>query len=259
MCESRFIPLHSAQIQDIAPSPYDQQVLATISLDKMLCVTSLRTQQKTLEKEMPNPCWSVAWIEPMILAVGGTNGRLFVVDGSPRVICETTLAVGPPIVSLCRIGDSMIIACSVRKSRVFDGRRREWIGDEYAGCRCFRVCGSTYAAIRDELMEIGRIEEGKLKCERIIKLERFRSAARCDIIKSGGGVYCGFPDDDGCDFEVRKVGEEIDRDLWGKYSRCFGKFGGGNAIVDMRMHYMLDFFVGCLSSDLLRIYALPVH
>jgi hypothetical protein len=58
----------------------DQQMIATVCLDKKVIVTSLRSRQPVLECVIPVALWSCMWMEHTTVAVDGDGGRFFIVD-----------------------------------------------------------------------------------------------------------------------------------------------------------------------------------
>lgn len=128
----KYISLHSAQIYDLAPSPFDKEAVATVSMDKKLIVTAMRSELPIMEASLPVPLWSCCWISPNTIAVGGTNGRFFIIDGRGKIQKEFELCKGPPILSIETFTDNIMIVSSPLKTSLFDLSKYEFINDPKA-------------------------------------------------------------------------------------------------------------------------------
>jgi WD40 repeat protein len=264
LAHSRFLRLHNAPIQDIAASPLDQQTFATVSLDKQVIVTSLRSGQSTFECMLPVALWSCAWIEHTTVAAGGDSGRFFVVDGRGQIVIDLSLGVPGPVLSTCRLNDYLVIAGAQQKSRLFNVRARKFSDSELPGARTIRGCadGSFIQIAKNGkyvTAELGRLEKNDgIKIDKTVLLVDHDLLARPGIAKVGAETYYGIPDTERMTFALRRLSNPH-FDFWNDWSGLFIDSSHPSRVLDVGINKTLDFIVACLSAELLRVYALPIE
>jgi hypothetical protein len=264
LARSRFLKLHSGPIQDVTTSPLDQQTCATVSLDKRVIVTSLRSCQSTLECMLPVPLWSCAWIEHTTVAVGGESGKFFVVDGRGQIVADLSLEVPGPVFSTCRLNDDLVIVAAQQKARLFNIRARIFSQPELPGARTIRGCadGSFIRIAKNGkyvTAEFGRLgKDDLIKIDKTIPLADHDMLARPGIAKVGKELYFGIPDTERMTFTLRRLSNP-NFDFWGDWSGLFLDSSPPSRVVDVGINKALDFIVACLSTESLRVYALPIE
>jgi hypothetical protein len=264
LSNSKFIKNHTAPIQDMAPSPLDQQAIVTVSTDKRVAVCSLRSGLLTLDSTLPVTLWSCAWIEHTTVAVGGDAGRFFIVDGRGQIIVDLSLGVPNPVFAMCRLSDGIVLVSSIVKSRLCDVKARRFIDVDFPGTRVVRGCSDgTFVQITQhgiytsaEFGHLGR--DNSLVIDKRIDIGAYDRLARPAILKIGKEIVTAIPDQERHSFCLRMM-SHIEYDMWDEWSSLFLDTDHPSPVVDLALETELDFIVAALSPELLRVYALPIE
>lgn len=290
--EFRYIPAHEAQIHDLKPSPYDKEQIATVSSDKSLIVTAIRSEMTILESHCPIPLWSCAWISPNSLAVGGIGGRFFIIDGRGEISKEFELIKGPPIFSIDSFSDNTLIVSSPLKTALFDIRKNEFIKmdiPEYStGAQAVRVAKNATGSpsLRDQHFVImnkirnsynGQLRLGtrysstnKVSISYCGNIEKYDKLAMPDVITIPNGGNSQSDNQKNPPKDIIAIPEEttnsfkllsstnMQQDLWGKWKSSFSNPNFPSPILDISLSKETDFYLAAVSSELLRLYAFPI-
>jgi WD40 repeat protein len=258
-----FVPVHRDPIQDLAPSPLDHQIVATVSLDRRVVITSLRSRSATLECTLPVPLWSCAWIEHSTVAVGGANGRFFIVNGMGTIVVDTVLSPGPPVFSICRLSPQLLYVASPVKAQLFNVASGAFTGLESRGAHVVRIFGDSVVQISKAAgsasLQIGRLGKSKdtIEMDRSIPIRRYDRLARPSIVQTGGVVYLAIPDEENLTFCLKRL-DNLDRDYWDEWSRLFLEPKHPSPVLDLAIHTGVEFMLASVSPELLRVYEFPI-
>lgn len=287
----KYISLHSAQINDLAPSPFDKEAIATVSLDKKVLVTTMRSEFPIMEAVLPVPIWSCCWISPNTLAVGGTNGRFFIIDGRGEIKSEFELCKGPPILSIESFSNDLLIVSSPLKTSLFDVSKSEFINDANAdlgmGSHSLKVAKlvnvtptvNPSSAIIDDhhFLMMNRLRNNKpvycigsksisnqskkISIKKTINIEKYEKNARPEIITINNNnsikdIYA-IPDEKSLGFKLYSS-TNPNLDYWSLWQKNFSNPCFPSPVLDISMHKETDFCLAVTSSDLLRLYAFPL-
>ena len=131
-----FLSIHDGQIRDISNSP-DLSTVATVSIDKSMCLVNSRTSQIISRFSTSEPLWSCCWASRYLLASGGNCGKLFIRDirtgnssitsNAPNSIIYNEdsvfqMAPGPPLFTVLPLSTNRILCISPIIGRYFDLR-----------------------------------------------------------------------------------------------------------------------------------------
>lgn len=137
---SYFLSIHDGQIRDISNSP-DFSTVATVSIDKTICIINSSTSQIVSRFKSSEPLWSCCWASRSLVASGGNCGKLFVRDiraGNSNLINNNSnniifnehsdfqMAPGPPLFSVLPLNNMRILCISPIIGRYFDLRNAKF-------------------------------------------------------------------------------------------------------------------------------------
>ena len=261
---SKFIPIHQAPISDICVSPFDQQTISTVGIDKRVVVTSLRTGQATLDCSFSNALMACEWVEHSTVAVGGAGGKLRLVDGRGKVAHESILGKGPPIMALCRLSDAILLVSTPIVSRLFNFVKLQFENGEYIGATSVRstsdgdvimMCRSDGAAS----IAIGKFcANNGFTLTHMIPLQGCETRVSPGILRMMKKVFFALPKEAKCDIELITL-EHKDCDIWSDSGRMFLSTSHPTPVIDVCMVHHVDFIVVSLSSHLVKVFALPIE
>ena len=263
MSHSKFVRIHGAGINDISVSPFDQQTIATVGMDKKVVVTSLRTGQATLECSFANGVMVCEWVEHSTIAVGGAGGKLYLVNGRGEVAFETVLGKGPPILALCRLSGSHLLVCTPVLTKVFNFATLRFEDGEYPGATAVKSSdqGDIIMMCREGskvFAEIGRFNTSQtLEITRLIPIKKHDTRATPGILRVARQLFYALPDEQLCDFSLFSL-ELGEQNIWAQYQRMFACPSHPTPILDLCLVQLVDFIVVSLSSQVLKVFALPI-
>ncbi|KAH0793819.1 E3 ubiquitin-protein ligase RFWD3 [Histomonas meleagridis] len=257
-----YIPLHNSQVQAIEVSPYDPQTISSVSADKNLIMTAIRSEQKIFQASLPAPLWSCAWINSNSLAVGGTQGQFFLVDGRGQIISESVLAKGPPVFSVCALSDLLLVSSPIC-TKLFDIRMMNYLPEIYEGSQATSCCKSNH------FVQIGRNAENMFHCrfgkltdnkkltyKRIFPIKKSISRARPTVYDDQNSQFLAIPNEEDHTFEIynsKNLGTNLAQNL----ENSFVSFAHPSPILDIGIVRSFDLYVASVSSTMFQLYAMP--
>ncbi|OHT08107.1 hypothetical protein TRFO_23463 [Tritrichomonas foetus] len=260
----KYISLHTAQIHDLTSSPFDVQAVATVSLDKRLIVTAMRSEMSILEANLPVPLWSCAWISHSTIAVGGTNGKLFIVDGRGEISHDFVLSNGPPIFCIQSFSDEVLLVSTPLKSGLFDMRKFEFIKKDLPGAHSVSVSHLNHLVSvsrqnnNKTIVSIGsKTDSNNLVFNRTLNLDKFEKIARPAIVSTDTKDIFAIPDENEKGFKLL-TSNNLDINYWSKWKHNFSDSDFNSPILDLAAVKEKDFLLATTSSDLVRMYAFPI-
>lgn len=259
-----FIPLHERQIQGLEVSSFDQQTIATVSSDQNLIMTSVRSEQRIFQMNLPTPLWSCSWKDRSTLCVGGTQGKLFFVDGRGVIIYETILEKGPPIFSVSSLSSDLLLVSSPVTTKIFDLKAMKFLPEKYEGSQVTSCCRSNhYTQISrnsDNIsynLKFGKLSSNKtLSVIKTYKINKYESRAKTQIIDDGKNQFYTIPKEENNLFELFSS-SSLDNNLVKDYDKIFLNFCHPSPVLDVSMCRSYDFYTGIVSSSMFQLYAFP--
>ena len=258
-----YIPLHKAQIHEMALCPFDSQTIATVSHDKRLIITVIRSQLPILQSSLPVPLWSCAWINHNVIATGGTNGRLFIVDGRGQIAQDIELCKGPPIFSIAPFSDNILFVSSPMKSILFDMRMQEVIKNKaFAGSHSVKICENKFISMTRRgnipYVTLGtKTEQNNISIDESFSIQKYNSIAKPDIIKVNKDIILAIPDESSLGFKLISS-KNFKYDYWEEWKDHFSDNNFSSPINDISMEKDTDLILAAISSDSLKMYAFPL-
>lgn len=259
LSNSHFIRIHSGQIHDIVLSPFDQHAVATVAFDKRLVVTSLRTDQATIDAAFPVPPMCCAWLSHSTLAVGGAHGNFFIVNGCSSIVTTEIISTGPPVMGCCRLSDTLVLASTPMTSRVFNYRDRKLLDSGCHGAQCVRSIADTPLLVsRSNGVVSGslcHLNGSKIAIDTKIFLPAYFISARPALARIGDHLLCASPDERN-ELYIAMV-DNTDRNLWNEWRGNFSEPAHPTPIMDVAIGKYNDVIIATVSSGLVRVYAVP--
>lgn len=259
----KYIPLHNGIIRDIACCPNDEMILATVSVDTTMKQISLRSSQETMKCKLPVPLFCCEWISQNSVAVGGTLGHFFVVDGKGSIVFQEKIAGGPPVTSIVKISEYELFVSLPNVSHIFDIRAGVLVPDKYEGFNFTRTSSSQkFIGLRRDsnniVVQTGRFVDSIPDFDEKIQLPTSNKIARPGISDVSTGYYVAIPDVHNERLSLR-YSLNMGEDMWEKYEKMFID-ANQDSMIDTQILKLTDqdFILATLTENNIRLYSLPI-
>lgn len=263
--ESKFISLHTQPIKDLSSPILDSDVVSTVSTDGTLNQISLRTSQILSKIDLHVPLWCCEWARPNCIAVGGTNGKFFIVDGRGTTPVNIQLENGPPVTSLIRVDDDFLYVVTPKKGVLYDirssGFTRSFIegfntGQSCTGCQ--HIFASIVRSGQSAELSLNKFNQSRSKSLiATFKLENYRGLARPALCSNGPSIHIAASN--GNSFEIFSASTKEPNlnnrltDKWQSLFQCRDQ----SPIIDLAMGKSYDLMLATLSEKELRVFSIP--
>jgi WD40 repeat protein len=262
--ETSSVPVHARQIRDLVPLA--DSVIASVSIDKTIALTSLESQSVARTIELDVALWCIAGMDENVIATGGDRGRLFLHDLRSAQEIFRFENPGPPVNSVVRLTDDLLMM-TARNSHIYDFRRGSLtaITKQVEGGISLRGCpGSSFYSVltrKENFSEIcfGTFDDHARKfsvfCTQQIGLVKTMARPGLQIVN--GIVHCAVPNEPSCDFSLFALSQPK-HDLW---ADCKTRWVSHSAtpVADLAITTETASILICsLSTDRLTLYELPM-
>ena len=106
--------------------------------------------------------------------------------------------------------------------------------------------------------EIGRFNTSQtLEITRLIPIKKHDTRATPGILRVARQLFYALPDEQLCDFSLCSL-ELGEQNIWAQYQRMFACPSHPTPILDLCLVQLVDFIVVSLSSQVLKVFALPI-
>ena len=265
---SSFVALHPMKINEIRSLPGKNHVV-TVSHDKTLAEISLESRDVVNRYSFDVGMWCCTAMNENLVVAGGMMGKLFCVDMRAKEVACTREVKGPPLFSVEKLNDSLVIAMNPKECFIYDIRRGEIVRNaqnDIAGG--VFVKGTNNSDIYSVITRNDRGADA-LFCSFSQTTNKFATFARVplgdlnvmahsalDVIDRV--VHIAVPSNRPCGFSLHAMSQP-QNDMWCEFAPRWQEYEKPEPVHDLSItHTTQSILVSAVTPKRLTMYELPI-
>ena len=248
--KNKFIPLHSLQIRDISNLEGTNNII-TISHDKTFSIIILNEIPIIKKNNLSETPWCCIWISQDLIAIGSTNGTIFIIDFQTCNILKKHSFGGPQFFSLIKFSQFQLILCNNKNLSIFNIKNLnfEIKNFKYSLIKKLENQNLFFAiSFNSNKLDIFSLNNNNnIEIINSFEINFPNRISKFDFIEINEEIYFAIPNKQNS-FILKKL-SNFNKEIWNPYSNI----NNNSPILDIKFKKDFDLLIAYVTEDVFRL------